>query len=175
MMQKSSPRRQIALCAVVLTAVGLAAAGTAKTQPRGDVQFLLGVASPETVARVRASCAAGEATADRAVWRQAGVKSLPDMVDGCVAALTRLGRDGTLGFVRDTRSAAPKPALAFDSGFVAAYRKAEPITSALPGMASVKPIAARCLAQAEPNVNLCSSAGYVYGARLARGEPVPTS
>ena len=78
-----------------------------------------------------------------------------------------------LGFVKDTSVATVTPAIAFDNGFVSAYRKADAVPSALPGMTAVKPIAARCYAQLELDTDLCASAGYVYGARIARGEPVP--
>jgi hypothetical protein len=152
-----------------------ATAGASGARTQSDVQFLLGMASVETATRVRENCATGQAPADIAVMRQAGVPDLPDMVDGCIAALTRLGRDGNLGFVRDASNPAVTPALAFDSGFVGAYLRTQPMPSTLPSMVAVKAIAARCLGQAEPDTRLCSSAGYVYGTRIAHGEAVPTS
>ena len=159
--------------AMIAVAISGDSATGAAGDRSGDVQFLLGVASAETVARVRGGCASGQEPANRALLKQAGVTDLPDMVDSCVAALTRLGRDDALGYLRNPQSAAATPALAFDGGFVGAYRKGDAIPAALPSMAAVKPIAGRCLAQAEHDTELCASAGYVYGTRIANGESVP--
>lgn len=139
----------------------------------GDVAFLLGVASQETVARVRGSCATGQEPAHIAVLQVAGVVNPPDMVEYCVAALTWLGRDGTLGFVRDMRVAGTTPALSFDTGFVTGFQQRKEISSsAVPTWAALKPTAERCLAQAEPDAGLCYSIGYAYGVRTANGETV---
>ncbi|MEA3015185.1 MAG: hypothetical protein QOD42_3730 [Sphingomonadales bacterium] len=61
-------------------------------------------------------------------------------------------------------------ALAFDAGFTAAYSKNEGVGAGLPDMASLRPVAERCLAQAEARLGLCYSAGYAYGARARQGE-----
>lgn len=66
------------------------------------------------------------------------------------------------------------PALAFDSGFVKGYLAGEALPAGTPTMATLLPVADRCLAQSEPNTQLCSSVGVVLGARAAHGELVPT-
>ncbi|MEJ7928233.1 hypothetical protein WG908_15910 [Sphingobium sp. AN641] len=92
----------------------------------------------------------------------------------CVTVLTRAGRDSTLRYVTlKTRQATP--AVSFDTGFVSGYLKREALPSDAPPMAPLLPVADRCLAQSEPNTRLCSSVGYVLGARAARGELVPLS
>jgi len=160
--------------------VGVAAfAISAFAQPRDSraerqwtIRHLLSDSSSEGVVRERASCASGEQPASIALRRQAGTIGLPDAADYCVTLLTRLGRDGGLGFVRDARNSALTSPLAFDNGFVTAYQRREPIPAGLPGMAALKPVAERCLAQMERDTDLCFSAGYGYGVRAANGETV---
>ncbi|MFA5970637.1 MAG: hypothetical protein WC816_15510 [Sphingomonas sp.] len=74
--------------------------------------------------------------------------------------------------MRDAHSDKLTPALAFDRGFVTAFRKKEAVTPDLPGMAALKPLAERCLAQQELNTDLCSAAGYALGTRAYNGETV---
>jgi hypothetical protein len=160
-------------CVTVWVAMTVGAApAIAAAADKSGVDFLLQTASPETVTRVRENCALGQEPAHVALLKQAGVAELPDMVGECVAALARLGHDGTLGYIRDTRVSGTTPALSFDSGFVNAYRKREAVPPSLPSMAAVQPIAERCLGQSEPDTGLCTSAGYVYGARIANGEAI---
>ncbi|MEA3012444.1 MAG: hypothetical protein QOD42_989 [Sphingomonadales bacterium] len=134
--------------------------------------ILRGGGTAEGIARERGSCASGQQPASIAERRSLGVRGLPDAIDYCVTLLTRLGRDGRLGFVRDSRSDRLTAAVAFDNGFVTAYQRREPIPAELPSMATLRPIAQRCLTQAEPDTDLCSSAGYAYGVRAANGETV---
>lgn len=67
------------------------------------------------------------------------------------------------------RSAVITAALAFDAGFTVAYGKGTGPAQGMPDLPVLKPIAERCLAQAEPNLGLCYSTGYVYGARAVTG------
>ena len=138
-----------------LAVVVLASAASA-AQPRdlraerqGTIRYVLTDSSSEAVARARGSCASGQQPASIAARRTAGAVELPDAADYCATVLTRLGRDGRLGFVRDASNTRLTPALAFDNGFVTAYQRREPLPAGLPGMAELKPLAERCLA---PNV-----------------------
>jgi hypothetical protein len=124
------------------------------------------------VKALRRSCASGNAPQALGRQRSAGISETPDPADACVTALTRLGREGLLGFVRDPQHTGTTPALSFDSGFVSAYLKREALSPQLPTMAVLKPIAERCLAQSETNIALCNAAGYGFGARAVHGETV---
>lgn len=146
--------------------------GDARAERQWTIQHVLNGSSPAGVARARSSCASGQQPASIAERRAVGSVGLPDAADYCVTVLTRLGRDGALGFVRDASNAALTPALAFDNGFVTAYRRREAVPAGLPSMAEFKPLAERCLAQAERDTDLCFSAGYGYGLRAANGETV---
>lgn len=137
---------------------------------QAELDGVLTQASPEAVMRIRRGCAGGAQPDSIARLRAAGASELPDATEYCVAALTRLGRDGTLAYVRDDRGLTP--ALAFDTGFVSAYQSEEAPPRGLPALASLKPIAERCLAQQEHDTELCRAAGQVFGARIAHGEPV---
>jgi hypothetical protein len=86
--------------------------------------------------------------------------------------LTRTGRDGTLGYVRDPHSVGVQPAQSFDDGFVGGYLAHETLPSGAPAMAVLLPIADRCLAQSEPNLKLCDAAGHMLGVRAAGGETI---
>jgi hypothetical protein len=130
--------------------------------------------SRERVASLRATCATGTAAESTARQRNAGLQTLSTGAF-CVTLLTRAGRDGTLGYVRDTQTSQPSAANAFDSGFVSGYFTRETMPAGTPAMATLLPLADRCLENAEPNTTKCSSAGYVLGARAARGELVPVS
>lgn len=71
--------------------------------------------------------------------------------------------------VGNDRAAKISASLAFDAGFTVAYGKAERVSTAMPSLGDLKPIAERCLAKAEGNLGLCYSTGYVYGARAVSG------
>ena len=164
--------RRLAALAILAWAPGAAVAQDARTDKQGQIHYILSQGTPESAALTRQACAAGDQPTLIARARRAGFGGMPDPSEICVASLTRLARDGSLDFLRDITSDQPKPALAFDSGFVAAYRKHEPVAATLPSMAALKPVAERCFAQSEPNTALCSSAGYIYGARTAQGETI---
>lgn len=172
----SAARRCFILAALVTAcSVGATSAAAQARDLRAERQRSLdelAYSSAADAARDRAACATGQQPGAITRIRAAGGVSLPDAADLCVTVLSRLGRDGTLGFVRDPRNPALTPALAFDNGFVTAYRRREPIPAGLPGMAALRPIAERCLAQTEPDTDLCFSAGYGYGVRAANGERV---
>jgi hypothetical protein len=136
------------------------------------IASVLAQEAPDFVNAIRGNCAAGRETAWIAQRHAAGAWWIPDAADYCVAALTRIGRDGTLSYVHDGRSQKATPAESFDTGFVTAFRKHEAVTSELPTMLAMKPLAERCLAQAEPNTALCSAVGYAFGVRAASGETV---
>lgn len=162
-----------------MLAIGVLSASMASAAPPRDLraerqQSLnanLSAALPQAIARGRASCAMGEQPTNTIRLRSVGFADEPDAADVCVTILTRLGREGSLGYVRDPRSSTVQPALAFDQGFVAAWRNRES-TVGLPTMAALKPTAERCLAQAEKDTDLCHSVGYAYGTRAANGELV---
>lgn len=126
---------------------------------------------PADVALRRSACAMGHAPKLAADARAAGIER-PDASVWCVAILTRLGRDGALGYVRDPHNNQPTPAITFDGGFVGGYLKHEAVPAGAPSMATLLPVAERCLEQREPNNNLCSAAGYMLGLRAASGETV---
>ena len=142
-----------------------------RAERQRSLEAHLSSALSQTIVRARASCATGEAPANAIRLRAAGMTNAPDAADVCVTVLTRLGREGPLGYVRDPRSSVVRPALAFDQGFVTAWRNRES-PAGLPTMAALKPVAERCLAQAEKDTDLCHSVGYAYGTRAANGELV---
>lgn len=118
----------------------------------------------------RARCAGGIMAKQIPIYRGLGRVNLPDVGDYCVTVLIRLGREGILNPISD-KTGKVTGAIAFDTGFTAAFGQA-PASPSLPTMAALKPIAERCLAQAEPNLKLCYSAGFAFGARSARGETI---
>jgi hypothetical protein len=126
------------------------------------------------IAQRRSACALAQAPALLAALKNAGLQRMT-VGQWCVTVLTRAGRDGTLGHVRDPRSTHVTAAIAFDGGFVNGYFTREAVPPSAPAMATLLPIADRCLGQKEPNVKMCGSAGFVLGARAARGELVPIS
>lgn len=137
--------------------------------PETELTVILHRSPPADIAKMRSSCALGLTPSNLAKLRTAGAHP-PSASAWCVTVLTRAGRDGTLGYARDPRSASPTPAIAFDTGFVGGYLKRDEVPSGAPAMATLLPIVERCLNQSEPNAKLCSSVGYILGTRSARGE-----
>lgn len=137
-------------------------------QQRLYLQRVLTVDPVASVTGLRRVCASGEQPQRIAMTRKAGLASSPDATELCVAALARLGREGALSYLQDTHGSTS--AIRFDAGFVTAYVRRQPIPANLPTMGALKPLAERCLAQAEPNHERCYSAGYAFGLRVAQGE-----
>lgn len=156
----------IAFCTVALMVPALA--GELKAERDNVLRAL----DSKRVAQRRSDCATGQAPTQRAKLAAAGFKTL-GVGAYCVTVLTRLGRDGILGYVGDPNSGVPKPAIAFDGGFVGGYRSREALPANAPAMAALLPIADRCLNQAEADTALCSAAGHMLGARSVHGELVP--
>ncbi|MES1985881.1 MAG: hypothetical protein V4461_13100 [Pseudomonadota bacterium] len=157
----------------MVTGPALAQSSDVRAARQRELNEMLTPRMPRKYVEVlRNSCASGNAPQALGRERTAGISATPDPADACVTALTRLGRDGVLGFVRDPRHTGTTPALAFDNGFVSAYLKREAISPQLPTMTVLKPIAERCLAQAETNIELCNAAGYGFGARAVHGQTV---
>jgi hypothetical protein len=138
---------------------------------QSELNTILRVMKPDEIALRRSACAIGHAPKLTADTRAAGIE-WPDASEWCVTVMTRQGRDGTLGYVRDPKHDQPTPALSFDGGFVGGYLTHEAIPPTAPAMATLLPIAERCLEQREPNARLCSSAGYMLGLRAASGETI---
>ncbi len=165
--------RHIALVLLVLApSMANAATDNVTQQRQADIQRLLTTNPLDYATDIRSNCATGKQRAATERGRTAGLTEIPDVADACVTALTRIGREGTLGYVRDTRYATTTPAIAFDNGFVTAYLKRDAIPDNLPTMATLKPAAERCLDQRENDTNLCYSVGYAYGVRASNGEVV---
>ncbi|MEI9927611.1 MAG: hypothetical protein WDN44_07770 [Sphingomonas sp.] len=61
------------------------------------------------------------------------------LADECIAYLTRLGREGALGYVRDAKSDKLTPALALDRGFVTAYLRHPELPADAPSMVALAP------------------------------------
>lgn len=133
-----------------------------------ELDAILHEMTPQQIALRRSMCAAGKGPKRVADTRAAGIES-PDASVWCVTVLTRAGRDGALGYVRDPSSDKPTPAIAFDSGFVGGYRKGT-VPQGAPSMATLLPIIERCLEQREPDIDLCNAAGQIAGMRAAAGE-----
>ena len=134
-----------------------------------ELDAILHEMTPKEIALRRSACAMGHAPKLVADVRAAGIER-PDASAWCVTILTRQGRDGTLGYVRDPNSSQPTPAIAFDSGFVGGYLKHDTLPAGAPSMAMLLPIAERCLAQRESDNGLCNAAGQIIGLRAAHGE-----
>ncbi len=164
--------RFVGLCAALV--FGLASGVAIAQVASSELEVILHDTGSDDVARMRSSCAMGLTPSHLAEIGAAGRRNLPSVGAWCVTVLTRTGRDGQLGYVRDSRSDQLTPALAFDSGFVKGYLAGEALPAGTPTMATLLPVADRCLAQSEPNTQLCSSVGVVLGARAAHGELVPT-
>lgn len=138
-----------------------------------ELDAILHEMTPQQIALRRSFCATGQAPKRAADVRAAGIES-PDASAWCVTIMTRQGRDGTLGYVRNPNSNQVTPALAFDSGFVGGYLKREALPAGAPTMTTLLPIAERCLEQRELDTGLCNAAGQMLGLRAARGEIVTT-
>ena len=159
-----------ALACSLLISVEVFSASALASDPQSTANYVLTSMTPDGAARIRGNCASGDMPALLDRNRKAGLTDVPDVAVYCVAALTRLGRDGTLGFLRDSQSAQAKPALSFDTGFVTAFRRRDPVTPDLPDLAALKPVAERCLSQSEADRAVCTAAGQIIGARVAQGE-----
>jgi hypothetical protein len=133
---------------------------------------LLGQFETDVITRGRRLCAGGQQPEVIAHKRSLGAISLPDAADYCVTVLIRLAREGHLSAVKDVRATTPTPAISFDTGFVTGYRQGGALPAALPTMATLRPIAERCLRQAEPDADLCFSTGFAFGLRAFHGEVV---
>lgn len=161
----------VALGAVVLSPPLLAAQRDLIAERQA---FLASLATDPiaTIEQDRAICASGKQPAVIAKNRSLGAVNLPDAADYCMVVLHRLASEGKLGPIRDSRTASPTPAIAIDTGFAAGYSAKIASLGSLPTMVALRPIAERCLRQVEPNIRLCYSAGYAFGARMAQGETV---
>lgn len=151
---------------------GMAGAVPAQAQlTRPFLDWILQTMKPDEVALRRSDCAMGRAP-EQVARDRANVPTWPDASAWCVTVLTRQGRDGTLGYMRDPRSSQPTPAIAFDSGFVGGYLKHDALPAGAPTIATLLPVVERCLEQREPNNKLCSAAGYILGLRAVSGETI---
>lgn len=149
---------------------GSAVLAQSAADQRWHVADILSRKDAKAIQAQRAECAVGRAEAGIANARRLGVQTVPDAAIWCIATLTRAGRDGNLGYVRDPSNPKLTPALAFDNGFVTGYNKRASLPTDAPSMATLQPVVARCLGQREPDTALCNAAGYAVGARAARGE-----
>jgi hypothetical protein len=130
---------------------------------------------PDSVGFLRTNCAVGDDMFGSNMIVKATKASLAlGTAELCVTVLTRAGRDGTLRYITLGGDKMPS-SLAFDTGFVNGYLKRDAVPAAAPAMTTLLPVANRCLNEQEPNMRLCSSAGYVLGARAAQGELVSSS
>jgi len=137
------------------------------------IHWILNRMEAGSVANLRSSCAAGDPVFGSAMLLNATRASFSlSVAELCVTVLTRAGRDRTLRYMTVT-SGQTTPAITFDTGFVNGYLKGEQLPAGAPTIATLLPAADRCLNHKEQSARLCSSAGYVLGARAARGELVP--
>ena len=143
-----------------------------RQQRQLSLESSLSIDTAADIARERAKCASGGTPARIARLRSLGAMTLPDAADYCITVMIRSAQDGVRRQLQDTTTAGPTPATALDSGFMAAYGRAEAMPADLPSMATLRPVAERCLAQAEAHTSLCYSAGYAFGLRAAHGEVV---
>ena len=163
-------------CAVLAVFCVVSIAPSVRAQNADDALrqrnvYLQKVLTTDPVSRIRELrnvCASGEFPERIAATRRVGLVASPDATETCVTVLTRLGRENALGYLKDTRGTTS--AVRFDTGFVAAYERREALPPNLPTMAALKPVAERCLAQAEPNYELGYAVGYAFGLRAAQGE-----
>lgn len=166
-------RRATLVAAIMAAYAAFAAAPASSNALATERDYVLRELQRDRVAQRRLSCATGRQQDIVAQQRAAGFSTLSASAY-CVTVLTRAGRDGTLRFVT-LRNGQATPAIAFDTGFVTGYLKRETLPADAPAMATLMPIAERCLAQTETDHDLCSAAGHMLGVRAARGELVPTS
>lgn len=101
-----------------------------------------------------------------ATGQTAGHEKIPAAV---AAAAMRGGAEVSLG---NQRAVAVSTSLAFDAGFTVAYQQRQAMTSSMPALQVLKPIAERCLAGQERDRGLCYATGLTYGARAVSGQPV---
>lgn len=161
--------RYLWISAILLAtpAIGVAAQNVIAERQEG-LDEILKDAPVDAAIRIRSSCVQGLQVDLVAKRRAAGFADAPDAPEYCATALARLGRDGNLSYV--TLGKSSTPALKFDAGFVAGFRKAEPLTASTPGFAALRSVIRQCLAQIERQANVCSAAGYIAGQRAAHGE-----
>lgn len=95
-----------------------------------------------------------------------GHEQLPPAIGNAVM------RGATQVPIGGSRAAAITAALAFDAGFTVAHAKGERHAAGMPDVRALRPVAERCLAQAERDLAVCYSTGYVYGARAVSGLPL---
>lgn len=93
--------------------------------------------------------------------------TVPDAIGG--ALLKQKSTDVPIG---NGLAVGIKPALAFDAGFVVAYRKGE-VTANLPDVATLKSLAEQCLGQSAGDMGLCFSAGYALAVHALSGVVPP--
>lgn len=165
--------RVLAVAALVASPVMASAAPRdLRAERQSFLDDLLGRFELDIITRNRAICASGQQPAFIARKRELGGTILPDAADFCVTLLIRLGRDRRLSAVRDNQSTTTTPAISLDTGFVTGYRQGGALPAGLPSMLTLRPIAEHCLAQAEPDTELCFSTGYAFGLRALHGEVV---
>jgi hypothetical protein len=162
----------ISCLALALPHASVAATRNLRAERQALLDALLGQFEMDVITRDRRLCAGGQQPEVIARKRSLGATSLPDAADYCVTVLIRLARDGRLSAVKDTHSSTPTPAISLDTGFVTGYRQGGALAAALPTMATLRPIAERCLRQAEPDADLCFSTGFAFGLRAFHGEVV---
>lgn len=165
---------RIFVAAVGCIALSVAMVPALASAPQEVRNSILQKEPPARIAQWRALCPSGTAGSSVKRLKDAGFQTL-STGGWCVTILTRAGRDGTLGYVRDTRNTQLTAANAFDSGFVGGYLKHEALPSDAPSVAALLPAADRCLELRETNTKLCSSVGYILGVRAAAGELVPVA
>jgi hypothetical protein len=168
-------RRFAVMLVAVLCALPQIVAATPRdlrAERQAFLDDLLGRFEIDIITSERNICASGQQPAFIARKRELGGSILPDAADFCMTLLIRLGRDRRLSAVRDTQSPTPTPAISLDTGFVTGYRQGGAIPVGLPSMLTLRPIAERCLVQAEPDTELCFSTGYAFGLRAFHGEVV---
>lgn len=98
------------------------------------------------------------------------VETLPDAIGG--ALLKQKSTDVPIG---NGLAVGIKPALAFDAGFVVAYRSDDRDMSGLPEAGQLKQSAEACLAQQSNDMASCFWSGYALAARALNGHLPPIS
>lgn len=165
-------RVSLGLPLMAMAMMGNAAPQDLRAQRQAMLGHLLTVTASKNIARDRVDCLSGRAAKSIPRARLLGSQALPDVADYCVTVLIRSARDGIRSLLRDASSTAPTSASALDHGFMVAYAKNEPLPAGLPTMATLRPIAQRCLSLAESDVELCYAVGSAYGRRARLGETV---
>ena len=150
--------------------VPAAAQPDALAERRAQIADILTRMPVDRVFSRRQMCAWGiSGEMDAAVERAFDSSLAGRLAEECLATLTRLAREGRAEPIQDNRAPA---ALAVDAGFMAGFRQGGAVPADLPGMATLKPVAERCLRQREANTRLCSAAGFALGLRASHGEVV---